>query len=253
MPEVAESPLSAAPPVLSPEAVAIVGEAPPVAAAKAMAEDPPAADFPFAWGAGASVAIHGLVLLLLAAVFVTQAPPSPGERPIAVEILSPEDFARLAAPEAPDRVPEMPDRVPALPAPAPKEVVRPTRMLSAAALADPRSREARALLPTLDDTERMIQLCGLEAMEQVHAWRASLDPDRIVAYALSEPEVGADSVDARGAAFRSGGVWYGLSFDCRLSPDRADVIAFAFQVGEAVPRDQWEARSLPADTGPAPD
>jgi hypothetical protein len=131
-------------------------------------------------------------------------------------------------------------------------MIQPTEMLSAGTLADPRSRAARDLLPTLDDTEPMIQL-RLEAMEQVHAWRDTLRPTAVVAYAMAEAAVSGDRVDAGGAAFRSGGAWSGLSFECRLEPDHAAVAAFAFKVGAPVPKDEWEARNLPTDTGTASD
>jgi hypothetical protein len=121
-------------------------------------------------------------------------------------------------------------------------------MLSAGTLADPRSGEARRLLATLDDTERMIQLCGLEAMEQVRAWRGTFRPTAVVAYAMAEAAVSGDRVDAGGAAFRSGGSWYAIRFRCRLRPDHASVAAFEFKVGDAVPEEKWETLNLPADT-----
>ena len=65
--------------------------------------------------------------------------------------------------------------------------------------------------------------------------------------------VSGDLVDAGGAAFRSGGAWYGIRFRCRLRPDHAAVAAFAFKVGAPVPEEKWEAFNLPAEAGPASD
>jgi hypothetical protein len=225
-------------------------ELPPViAGARARAVKPGrVAESPVTMGMGASLALHALFLVLLLMVALERRP-TPGERPITVEILTPQQFAAMtAAPEADEPAPAP------SPAPAPAEppavaMIRPTEMLSAGTLADPRSREARALLATLDDTERMIQLCGLEAMEQVHAWRETFRPSAVVAYAMAEAAVSGDRVDAAGAAFRSGGAWYAIRFRCRLRPDHASVAAFEFKVGAPVPEEKWETLNLPADTG----
>jgi cell division septation protein DedD len=208
-----------------------------------------------ATGIAASLALHAALLVLAFSLALGQRPPA-GERPVSVEILTPQQFEAMTAPPpvaVPAPVPPpAPSPMPAEPS-AEQAMIRPKAMLSAGTLADPRSREARALLSTLDDTERMIQLCGLEAMEQVHAWRDTLRPTAVVAYAMAEAAVSGDRVDAGGAAFRSGGAWYGLSFECRLRPDHAAVSAFAFKVGALVPKEKWEAFNLPAEAGPASD
>jgi hypothetical protein len=176
--------------------------------------------------------------------------PTPRERPISVEILTPQQFEVTIAPRRTDGPAPAPPPTPtATPPQAEPAMIQPTEMLSAGTLADPRSREARALLSTLDDTERMIQLCGLEAMEQVHAWRQTLRPTAVVAYAMAEAAVSGDFVNAKGAAFRSGRAWYAIKFRCRLQPDHASVATFAFKVGAPVPAEKWEAFNLPADTG----
>ena len=45
-------------------------------------------------------------------------------------------------------------------------------MLSEKTLADPRSSQARRELATFADSERIVQLCNLEAMDQIEAWRS---------------------------------------------------------------------------------
>jgi hypothetical protein len=227
---------------------------PDLVGARAPAAKPvPAAESPVTMGMGASLAIHALLLVILLTVALEQRP-MPGERPIAVEILTPEQFAAMTAPPEADEPAPVPPAAPApTPPPAEQAMIRPTEMLSAGTLADPRSREARALLATLDDTERMIQLCGLEAMEQVHAWRETFRPTAVVAYAMAEAAVSGDRVDAGGAAFRSGGAWYAIRFRCRLRPDHASVAAFEFKVGAPVPKEKWETFNLPAETGTASD
>ncbi len=200
-------------------------------------------------GLGASLALHAVLLALILSVTLGHKP-APGERPISVEILTPQEFEAMTAPRhAVVPPPAPPPAASPSPPPAEQAMIQPREMLSAGTLADPRSRAARSLLATLDDTERMIQLCGLEAMEQVHAWRESLRPTAVVAYAMAEAAVAGDLVDAEGAAFRSGGAWYAIKFRCRLRPDRASVAAFAFKVGAPVPEEEWESFNLPADTG----
>lgn len=207
------------------------------------------AESPAATAIGASLALHALLLVVILSVALGQKP-LPGERPIAVEILTPEQFAAMTAPRRTEPPAPAPPPTPEpTPPTAEQAMIRPTEMLSAGTLADPRSREARRLLSTLDDTERMIQLCGLEAMEQVHAWRETLRPTAVVAYAMAEAAVSGDLVDAEGAAFRSGEAWYAIEFKCRLRPDHTAVAAFEFKVGALVPAEKWEALNLPADTG----
>jgi hypothetical protein len=131
------------------------------------------------------------------------------------------------------------------PRPAGPALIHATAMLSQAALADPKSRQARAMLPHLDPTERSVQLCNLEAMEQVHAWKPSLQPERIVAYAMADLAIAANGIRADGAAFLSGGEWYTMRFACGLSQDHARVVSFDFTVGGTIPHDQWDRHSLP--------
>lgn len=206
-----------------------------------------------AWAVLASFLVHAVIVALAAMRPVAPAAPF-AEKPITVEILAPDQLEARITPPPPKA--EAPSPEPVRP-PPPQEpaggMVRPTAMLSARALSDPRSGRARATLATVDDTEKMIQLCGLEAMEQVAAWRDTLHPDRIVAYASAEVAVRGDRIEAGGAAFRSGRAWYGLRYSCRLAPDHATVVAFAFAVGDPVPPEEWEARNLPSDFDGAPD
>lgn len=192
----------------------------------------------------ASAALHAAAIGFDILLPGTPTPP-PAERTVEVEILGPEALAALTAPQQSDadRAALSPEAGPE--APAATGMVRPTAMLSARELADPRSAEARAMLPRLDDADRMIQLCGIEAMAQVHAWRERYRPDRIVAHAGGEVAIAGDRVDAARAAFRSGDAWYGLAYECRLAPDHATVTAFAFRVRGRVPRAEWAARNLP--------
>lgn len=125
-------------------------------------------------------------------------------------------------------------------------MIRATRMLSAKTLADPRSRQARADLATFAEGERLAQLCNIEAMDQIRAWRKVFRPETVAAYARSNERVTGNLIEADGAAFRSRGEWYGLKFRCTIADAHDKVAAFEFQVGDPVPRDQWDELGLPA-------
>lgn len=128
---------------------------------------------------------------------------------------------------------------------ASRAMIRATRFMAAESLADPANGEARLALLQLADDDRMVQLCAVEAMEQIHAWRSDLIPDRLAAHAMAAPEVGANTIIADGAAFRSASQWFNVRFRCEVAPDRKRVVAFEFLVGGPVPRDEWERHYLP--------
>lgn len=194
---------------------------------------------------------HAALLAWLASLAIRQFDPSPvAEQHIEVELQTPDEFemrmrvprpATLPAPLAP-QLPPPGDVSP----PLPHIEVDPRRLLSQRVLADPRSREARAMLSRLAPDERIEQLCGLEAMSQIHEWQRSFEPDRVTAYALSQTTLAGTVLKAEGAAFRSRRRWYRLRFACTVSPDLKSVAAFAFHVGEAIPVARWSALGLPA-------
>jgi len=214
--------------------------------------------------------LHAALLFWLASFAIQSFESAPiAEQSVEVELQTQEEFEALIRPKpppvvvtpapAPPLLPEVPPRpdepapssqppVPGTP-PAPAEadgMIHPPRMLSQRVLADPRSRETLALLPRLAPDERVEQLCGLEAMGQIHDWQRDFEPDRVTAYALSGTKLSGRVLTAEGAAFRSRRSWYGLRFACTVSPDLKRVTAFAFHVGEPIPRESWDALGLPA-------
>jgi hypothetical protein len=224
-------------------------------------------------GTLASLFGHAVVALLLTTLRPTPLPHDPAVASLAVELVAPSPppprstppvvapadrpavpvpaaappAPRTTAPPPPPLPPPPPASAAAAP-PTPPEapaMVRPTRLLSAAALDDPRSRAARRDLAAMAADERAIQLCGLEAMAQVAAWKASLSPDRIVAYATAEVVAAGDTLVADGAAIHGQGHWWRLGFRCELSPDRRRVAGFAFRVGDSIPRRDLERFGLP--------
>lgn len=124
-------------------------------------------------------------------------------------------------------------------------MIRATRILSGETLNLPASRQARLALPTLVPQDRREQLCGLEAMEQIHLWKEALRPTRVVAYATAGTQIAGNAVVAKGAAFRSARKWYQLEFKCTVASDLKTVTAFEFRVKRPIPRTKWEALNLP--------
>jgi len=208
--------------------------------------------------------VHAALLAWLASVTVQQLTDLPAfiEQSIDVELQTSEQFEAMtrppAAPAPLPRAAAAPDPILPLPAPvltpaAPEPalpqsdgMIRPRRLLSQQVLAHALSRDALAMLPRLAPDERAEQVCGVEAMSQIHAWQGSYEPDRVTAYALAATRFSGRELQAEGAAFRSGQRWYALNFTCTVSPDFKRVTDFAFHVGAPIAPSRWEALGLPA-------
>lgn len=149
-----------------------------------------------------------------------------------------------SGPPAPANPPALPPPLPP-PLPVPPFTVRARRLLADDILSNPRSRGTRDALAQMDDAERIEQLCNLEAMSQIHAWKAEFEPDRVVAYAMGGTTLAKTVMQADAAVFRSKRQWYRLTFRCELTPDRKKISGFAFTVGNPVPRGEWRALDLP--------
>ncbi|WP_232375794.1 DUF930 domain-containing protein [Mesorhizobium comanense] len=209
------------------------------------------------WGVSTSIVLHALFAALLALMPLPKRPSRQEEERVSVDILTPEQFEASfrpppmapAAPAPPETRAATPPPAPISPKPQPPTapaMIRPTEMLSAKTLADPRSRQARADLKTFASDERMVQLCDLEAMDQIRRWRADFQPERVVPYATAEEKITGTTIAADGAAFRSRRNWYGLKFRCQLAGDGESVVGFEFLVGDLVPREKWDELGLPA-------
>lgn len=94
-------------------------------------------------------------------------------------------------------------------------------------------------LERLDLQTRLEQRCDLEAMERIHKDPAKLVPDELVAYAFEEPKIKGDKIRSAGAAFRSKGEWYHLSYNCATTPDHMTILAFKYAIGQVVPHNEW--------------
>lgn len=219
------------------------------------------------WGVAASAALH--VMLLVTAVLLSPlrhyvVPPP---LPVAVEIVTPEQFAALqrpvaetppvlaspvprattAAPAAPDagtRLTPSPPLEPALPE---NKTYRAKKFYAASILSEPGMANIRKAFGTLASSEKLMQLCNIEGLEQIRRAQSQYDPDTLVSYAMSDPVSTGLTLSATGGAFRSRRKWYGIAFKCSVAADLSAVTAFEFRVGEAIPPDQWEEHNLNAE------
>jgi hypothetical protein len=137
------------------------------------------------------------------------------------------------------------------PKPVPDALTVARSLYSTTLLADRHNRSARAAMKTLSVDERIIQLCDIEAMEQVKRANARLKPDYVIAYAMADLKMAPHEVDANGGAFLSHGNWYALAFRCAVSANDANVVAFAYRIGAAVPKSLWAAHNLTNDASSA--
>ncbi len=108
----------------------------------------------------------------------------------------------------------------------------------------PENRELKESLVLFDPSEQREQLCNLEVMEQIQLWNKSFNPERVVAFAYKDPMVFADTVTAEGAAFRSKGEWYHLSYKCTWNPTTNLVTALEFLTGKLIPQSEWDDHYL---------
>ncbi|MFN3657382.1 MAG: DUF930 domain-containing protein [Pseudolabrys sp.] len=100
-------------------------------------------------------------------------------------------------------------------------------------------------LMMLAPTERLEQLCDYTAMTQIRKDQRQFRPDRAVAGAMGEPHaVNAHTIEAKGAAFRSRGKWYALTYRCSADIENLKVISFRYTVGEEIPETKWTAYGL---------
>lgn len=180
------------------------------------------------WSVAASFLLHALLAIVIMAVWSTPPPPAPLEESIPVTVLTPAQLDALLHPPAPGRPVPPAERRPETAEP----LTHASTILSGLALAVPHNRQALADLPKLNPTERMIQLCNIEALEQIARIRDDFAPEMIDAYATKALAIGPDAVVADGAAVRSGDDWYGLRYHCRLMPGHGAIVAFDFRVGE---------------------
>ena len=103
---------------------------------------------------------------------------------------------------------------------------------------------AIASLKKLDPGTRLEQRCDMEAMARIQKDKKGYAPERVVASASSESVADGNLLKGAGAAVRSKGKWYRLSFTCKTSADHLDVLSFDYEIGDAIPKESWEEYNL---------
>jgi hypothetical protein len=103
---------------------------------------------------------------------------------------------------------------------------------------------ALASLKKLDPGARLEQRCDMEAMARIDRDKKGYSPERVVASATADTAVEGDALVGKGAAVRSKGKWYHLSFVCKTSTDHMKVLSFDYQIGGAIPKESWEQYNL---------
>lgn len=96
-----------------------------------------------------------------------------------------------------------------------------------------------AMLRRLEPETRFEQVCDIELMARIRADSSPFRPDRVVGGALEPPHHEGAVLTGKGAALRSGGLWYRLSFECRTTPDHMRVLELTYRVGDAIPEEAW--------------
>lgn len=128
-------------------------------------------------------------------------------------------------------------KIPACPLPA---ALLATLLPVAATAAPPSDRSILSLAPSA----RVEQRCNAKAMGVIGREHREMQPDELVAYAFADTIITGPSVRAPGAAVRSHGKWYRLSYACTTKDDGRDILSFQYTLGGVVPRDQWDAHYL---------
>lgn len=165
---------------------------------------------------------------LLAAAELEQE--NPATQPAMPETSAPEP----AAPETPAAKLEAPPE-----AQKPLKLEKAKKLFSRAATGDAKATSAMGNVPR---PVRAGQLCLTELRAQLINGSPPYFPDLLP----SEFRNDGKTVDIPKTAFRASGQWYNLGYRCVVDADALKVVSFAFRVGEAVPRSDWERRGLPA-------
>ena len=108
-------------------------------------------------------------------------------------------------------------------------------------LSDPRVKQAIGKLPQRD---RIVQICGIEALEQVRHQRPGTFPDML---APSAGVVSETRFTVRDGAFRSRAKWYSIDFQCHVDSKAMNITDFSYSIGKVIPEAQWISRQLPRD------
>lgn len=97
-----------------------------------------------------------------------------------------------------------------------------------------------ASLRRLEPETRLEQVCDIAVMQRIRADSSPYRPDKVLAAARAEPRLAGDTLDSVGGAFRSGGQWYQVTFECQATPDRMHVLSLSYTIGAQIPESDWD-------------
>jgi len=208
------------------------------------------------WGTVASLLFHaGLAAaVVLLSPVILEPPPPPV---ITVDILTEAQFQAALQPAPPPsplaseaavaptegRLTPSQPLEPDIP---PNPTFTATQFYSANILRELENTDVVRTLRSFTDQERIIQVCNLEAIEQIARAAPDYEPDTVVGYAMSDFVLDGLSIIAAGGAFRSRRRWYEVSYTCTAAPGYEAVTAFEFKLGSEIPDRLWEAHNLNA-------
>lgn len=121
------------------------------------------------------------------------------------------------------------------------QMTKAKKIYSKDALSNPHVKQA---LGKLSPTDRVIQICGIEALEQIRHHRPDIIPDMM---ARTGGALTVSSLKMSDGAFRSHANWYNLDFDCEVNPKDMAVSSFQYAIGDPIPKKDWSHRELPVD------
>ena len=146
--------------------------------------------------------------------------------------------AEEPAPEPAEQ--QLADTVTVVPEPRPPAPLTEAKRLYSSSATD--ALVAMTAIDGMPRDRRAGELCVTEMREQLRHADPPFWPDLLPAYRLPEGTL----MEVRGAAFRASGAWYDLAFRCEVDDNVTRVVSFAFTVGAAIPRSEWQSRGLPA-------
>ena len=121
------------------------------------------------------------------------------------------------------------------------QMTKAKKIYSKDALSNPHVKQA---LGKLSPTDRVIQICGIEALEQIRHHRPDIIPDMMARTGGALTET---SLKMSDGAFRSHAKWYNLDFNCEVNPKDMAVSSFQYAIGDPIPKKDWSRRELPVD------
>lgn len=116
-------------------------------------------------------------------------------------------------------------------------------VLSNRRLANPAMRQ---MLGDLPPNRRIVQMCSIEALEQLRSTRSDTEqPVGIVPFSDKGGLIQGGVLNATGGAYNTGQAWFEVDFYCQVDLDDYVVTSFRMKVGASVPKREWGQRGFP--------